>query len=75
MYFLFWFSDLRTAFGLLDRNQDGRVTATELQFMLKNLGIHISDELVDDLMKEASHSGKKLNYLSNLLSNNIYTYI
>lgn len=42
----------------MDRNQDGRVTANELQFMLKNLGIIVRDELIGDLIKEASHSGK-----------------
>lgn len=52
--------DLRTAFDLLDRNRDGRVTANELQFMLKNLGINVRDELIDDLIKEASHSGNGL---------------
>jgi Ca2+-binding EF-hand superfamily protein len=51
-------TDLRTAFGLLDRNRDGRVTASELQFMLQNLGIQVRDELIHDLMNEASHSGK-----------------
>ena len=51
-------SDLRTAFDLLDRDQDGMVTPTELQFMLNNLGIHVSDELIDGLMKEASKTGK-----------------
>ncbi|XP_055700923.1 calcium-binding protein E63-1 isoform X3 [Phlebotomus papatasi] len=53
-------SDLRTAFDLLDRNQDGHVTANELQFMLRNLGIHVRDELIDDLMKEASKTGNGL---------------
>jgi len=51
---------LRTAFDLLDRDQDGHVTPNELQFMLRNLGIHIKDELVDDLMKEASRTGNGL---------------
>lgn len=51
-------ADLRTAFGLLDRNRDGRVTASELQFMLQNLGIQVRDELINDLINEASHSGK-----------------
>jgi Ca2+-binding EF-hand superfamily protein len=51
-------SDLRTAFDLLDRDQDGMVTPTELQFMLRNLGIDVSDELIDALMKEASKTGK-----------------
>lgn len=61
LYFLF-FLDLRTAFDLLDRNRDGRVTANELQFMLKNLGINVRDELIDDLIKEASHSGRSFSY-------------
>ncbi|XP_063702236.1 calcium-binding protein E63-1 isoform X4 [Culicoides brevitarsis] len=51
---------LRTAFDLLDRDQDGHVTPNELQFMLRNLGIHIKDELVDDLLKEASKTGNGL---------------
>ncbi|CAD7002295.1 unnamed protein product [Ceratitis capitata] len=49
---------LRTAFDLLDRNRDGRVTANELQFMLKNLGINVRDEIIHDLIREASHSGE-----------------
>ncbi|XP_058988194.1 calcium-binding protein E63-1 isoform X1 [Musca domestica] len=53
-------SDLRTAFDLLDRNRDGRVTANELQFMLKNLGINVRDEIINDLIREASHSGNGL---------------
>ncbi|XP_037905586.1 calcium-binding protein E63-1 isoform X3 [Hermetia illucens] len=53
-------TDLRTAFDLLDRNRDGRVTANELQFMLKNLGINVRDELIDDLIKDASHTGNGL---------------
>ncbi|KAK7794115.1 hypothetical protein R5R35_012607 [Gryllus longicercus] len=48
--------DLRTAFGLLDRNRDGHVTAGELQFMLQNLGIHLKDEFVQQLLQAASHT-------------------
>jgi calmodulin len=55
---LFSIADLRTAFDLLDRDQDGMVTPNELQFMLKNLGIHVKDELIDDLLKEASRTGE-----------------
>lgn len=55
---LYLLADLRTAFDLLDRNRDGRVTANELQFMLKNLGINVRDEIIHDLIREASHSGK-----------------
>uniref|UniRef100_A0AAG5D6A9 EF-hand domain-containing protein n=1 Tax=Anopheles atroparvus TaxID=41427 RepID=A0AAG5D6A9_ANOAO len=51
---------LRTAFDLLDRDQDGHVTPEELQFMLRNLGIHVRDELIDDLLREASRTGSGL---------------
>lgn len=51
-------TDLRTAFDLLDRDQDGHVTPEELQFMLRNLGIHVRDELIDDLLREASRTGE-----------------
>lgn len=50
--------DLRTAFDLMDRDQDGHITPDELQFMLHNLGIHINDELIDGLMKDASETGE-----------------
>lgn len=53
-------SDLRTAFDLLDRDQDGMINNQELQFMLRNLGIELSDELIDGLMKEASKTGEIL---------------
>lgn len=49
---------MHTAFNLVDRNRDGRVTVNELQFMLKKLGIHVKDEIINELVKEASHSGK-----------------
>lgn len=45
----------------MDRNQDGNLDANELQFMLKNLGIVVRDELIDDLIKEATgHGGKTM---------------
>lgn len=50
--------DLRTAFGLLDRDSDGHVTPAELQFMLRNLGIEVSDDLIADLIKDASRTGQ-----------------
>lgn len=42
---------------MLDRDSDGHVTLTELQFMLRNLGIEVKDELLQDLMKDASRAG------------------
>ncbi|KAI5644261.1 EF-hand domain-containing protein [Phthorimaea operculella] len=51
-------NNLRTAFGLLDRDADGHVTPAELQFMLRNLGIQVSDDLIADLIKDASRTGQ-----------------
>ncbi|XP_050680830.1 calcium-binding protein E63-1 isoform X1 [Leptidea sinapis] len=53
-------NNLRTAFGLLDRDSDGHVTPAELQFMLRNLGIEVSDELIAELIKDASKNGNGL---------------
>ncbi|XP_047532944.1 calcium-binding protein E63-1 isoform X1 [Vanessa atalanta] len=53
-------NNLRTAFGLLDRDSDGHVTPAELQFMLRNLGIEVSDDLIADLIKDASKTGNGL---------------
>lgn len=50
-------ADLRTAFGLLDRDSDGHVTPAELQFMLRNLGIEVKDDLIAELVKDASKTG------------------
>ncbi|KAF5272068.1 hypothetical protein FQA39_LY01151 [Lamprigera yunnana] len=52
--------ELRTAFDLLDRNRDGRVTTSELQFMLRKLGIELRDEVVQQLIKSASPTGNEL---------------
>ncbi|CAG9561906.1 unnamed protein product [Danaus chrysippus] len=54
------FYKTETAFGLLDRDSDGHVTPAELQFMLRNLGIEVSDELIADLIKDASRTGNGL---------------
>ncbi|CAB3365599.1 Hypothetical predicted protein [Cloeon dipterum] len=51
---------LRTAFGLLDRDRDGRVTAGELQHMLTNLGINVSSDYLAELLTQASESGASL---------------
>ncbi|EDS42734.1 calcium-binding protein E63-1 [Culex quinquefasciatus] len=37
-----------------ETQKDGHVTPEELQFSLRNLGIHVRDELIDDLLREAT---------------------
>lgn len=42
----------------MDSDGDGRVTATEVQSMLQRLGIHLREEIVVNLVRQASQSGK-----------------
>jgi Ca2+-binding EF-hand superfamily protein len=51
--------DLRTAFELIDSNQDGRINPDEFKIMLKNLGIELEDEKIEELIRSASHAGTK----------------
>ncbi|XP_044755713.1 calcium-binding protein E63-1 isoform X2 [Coccinella septempunctata] len=51
--------DLRTAFELCDRNRDGEVTRGEFKIMLSNLGIDVKDEILKELMNNASHDGSE----------------
>ncbi|XP_023020279.2 ecdysone-induced protein 63F 1 [Leptinotarsa decemlineata] len=48
---------LKTAFQLLDRNQDGKVTPGEFKIMLNNLGIEIKYQKAEEIIRSASHSG------------------
>ncbi len=51
-------TELRTAFILMDSDRDGRVTAVEIQNMLLNLGISLREDIVLNLVRQASQSGK-----------------
>lgn len=53
-------SELRAAFILMDSDRDGRVAIHEVQSMLERLGISLREDVVHDLMREASHSGSML---------------
>lgn len=46
--------ELKAAFCLLDKNQDGRVNASEIKCMLDNLGICLTDAMVHHLVQQAS---------------------
>lgn len=52
------FTELRTAFILMDSDRDGRVTAVEIQSMLQQLGICLREDIVLNLVRQASQSGK-----------------
>ncbi|XP_044269101.1 calcium-binding protein E63-1 [Tribolium madens] len=49
--------DLRTAFELIDSNQDGRINPDEFKIMLENVGIELEDEKIEELIRSASHAG------------------
>lgn len=60
VFFYSFFLELRTAFILMDSDGDGRVTAAEVQSMLQRLGIHLREEVVVNLVRQASQSGEKM---------------
>lgn len=41
----------------MDSDRDGRVAVHEVQSMLERLGICLREDVVDELVREASHSG------------------
>lgn len=45
-------------FDLVDNNQDGKIAVDELKLMLKKLRIDLRDEIVEDLVRNGSHTGK-----------------
>jgi len=48
---------LTTAFKMLDKDKDGRITATELQRMSNELGMPLTDEKVDELIELYDEDG------------------
>uniref|UniRef100_A0A2I9LNU7 Calglandulin n=1 Tax=Centruroides hentzi TaxID=88313 RepID=A0A2I9LNU7_9SCOR len=52
--------DLKAAFSMLDKNQDGRVNASEIQSMLDKLGIVLTDAMIQHLIQQASKRGDGL---------------
>ena len=52
-------TELRTSFILMDSDGDGRVTAVEVQTMLERLGIILREDIVFNLVRAASQTGKQ----------------
>lgn len=44
-------------FRVFDKNNDGLISSTELRHVMTNLGERLSDEEVDDMIKEADSDG------------------
>ncbi|XP_054286889.1 calmodulin-beta-like isoform X1 [Macrosteles quadrilineatus] len=49
--------ELREAFRVFDKNNDGLISSTELRHVMTNLGEKLTDEEVDDMIKEADLDG------------------
>lgn len=49
--------ELREAFRVFDRNGDGYISAPELRLVMTNLGEKLTDEEVDDMIREADLDG------------------
>uniref|UniRef100_A0A1W7RAU7 Calglandulin n=1 Tax=Hadrurus spadix TaxID=141984 RepID=A0A1W7RAU7_9SCOR len=49
--------ELREAFRVFDKDGDGFISATELRLVMTNLGEKLTDEEVDDMIKEADLDG------------------
>ncbi|XP_012282631.1 neo-calmodulin isoform X1 [Orussus abietinus] len=49
--------ELREAFRVFDKNNDGLISSMELRHVMTNLGEKLSEEEVDDMIKEADLDG------------------
>jgi len=50
-------SDLREAFRVFDLDGNGTINAEELRSTMKNIGVYLTDEELDLMMKEADEDG------------------
>lgn len=52
--------ELREAFRVFDRNGDGFISSSELRHVMTNLGEKLTDEEVEDMIREADLDGDGL---------------
>lgn len=50
-------SDLREAFKVFDKDGNGTINAEELRLTMRNIGVNLTDEELDLMMKEADEDG------------------
>lgn len=61
--------ELREAFRVFDKNNDGLISSNELRHVMTSLGERLSEEEVDDMIKEADLDGDgQVNYEGNVES-------
>ena len=49
--------ELRAAFGVFDKDSSGKISAAELRHVMTNLGEKLTDEEVDEMVREADIDG------------------
>jgi len=52
--------ELREAFKIFDKDEDGFISPAELKFVMTNLGEKLTDEEIDDMIREADFDGDGL---------------
>jgi len=55
--------EIKEAFNVFDRDRNGQISAAELRHVMTNLGEKLTDEEVDEMIKEADFNGDgQINY-------------
>lgn len=48
---------LREAFNIFDHDNNNFITCADLRYVIKSLGLDISDETIDEMVREADEDG------------------
>ena len=67
--------ELREAFRVFDKDGNGFISAAELRHVMTNLGEKLTDEEVDEMIKEADTDGDNRVSFSGIESSKCYSFI
>lgn len=68
--------EIREAFRVFDKDGNGFISAAELRHVMTNLGEKLTDEEVDEMIREADIDGDgQVNYEGNKVGNSPFLYI